>query len=112
MGFQALRKGAVFASTALQRRLLVSLEMNNRDLAYHWFLAYLGRAQAQANVKTSVDSWMRSHQLSVQTFFKKGNNGVASDAAQFKLQAGQGIHYFKYKGAWMKVCIAGFHVKS
>lgn len=44
---------------------------------------------------------LKSHELSVETSYKKHENG--SSEALFSLVPGPGTHYFKYKGAWMQV---------
>jgi chaperone BCS1 len=79
--------------------MLVSLEINNKDRAYEWFLAWMahqaGRpAQLQA-------TWLKSHQLSVETVMEQRKNG--SSSILFKLVAGPGTHWFRYKRAWIQV---------
>ncbi|THH13938.1 hypothetical protein EW146_g6338 [Bondarzewia mesenterica] len=86
---------------SLRRRLLVSLEINNKDRSYEWFLAWLAhqnRAQAAAS---KGRAWMRSHQLSVETAYEQRKNG--SSEVLFKLVAGPGVHWLKYRGAWMQI---------
>ena len=58
----ALRRGAVLASGALQRRMLISLEVPNRDRAYAWVLQWMALQQErqQALALTSP-----SHSISV-----------------------------------------------
>ena len=83
--------------------MLVTLEINNKDRAYDWFLTWLANktaAQVQQSEKFSL--WARSHHLSVETTIEQRKNG--SSAALFKLVAGPGTHYVKYRGAWMQVC--------
>jgi chaperone BCS1 len=82
--------------------MLVSLEINNKDRAYEWFLAWMAH-QAAAKTAGSLGStpWIRSHQLSVETMIEQRKNG--SSSALFKLVAGPGTHWFKYRGAWMQV---------
>lgn len=113
VGLTALRQGAVLGSTALQRRLLVSLEINNKDKAYEWFLAWMAHqsnARAVAAASSTAkgwralsrpEGWTRSHQLSVETTVEQRKNG--SSSAAFRLVAGPGNHYFNYRGAWMQV---------
>lgn len=100
VGLTVLRQGLVFGTIALRRRMLVSLEINNKDRAYEWFLAWMSH-QNQVAQQTSRAPWTRSHQLSVETIVEQRKNG--SSSALFKLVAGPGIHYFKYRGAWMQV---------
>ena len=100
MGLTALRQGLVLGSTALRRRMLVSLEMNNKDRAYEWFLAWM--SQNASMPQRSTPAWPRSHQLSVETAFEQRSNG--SSSALFRLVAGPGTHWFKYRGAWIQVC--------
>lgn len=88
--------------TALRRRMLVSLEINNKDRAYEWFLAWMAHQTAgRSSGIPGSTPWIRSHQLSVETLIEQRKNG--SSSALFKLVAGPGIHWFKYRGAWMQV---------
>ena len=99
VGITALRRGAVLASVALRRRLLVTLEINNKDRAYDWFLAWLAHHQRT----TRRPAWAHSHQLSVETAYAQHKNGSAD--VLFRLVAGPGVHWLKYRGAWMQVCL-------
>lgn len=102
VGLTILRQGLVFGTTALRRRLLVSLEVNNKDRAYEWFLAWLAHnAQSAAPTSRRTESWLRSHQLSVETAVEQRSNG--SSSVLFRLVAGPGTHWFKYGGAWMQM---------
>ncbi|PPQ89123.1 hypothetical protein CVT25_006495 [Psilocybe cyanescens] len=102
VGLTVLRKGLVVGTTALRRRMLVTLEINNKDRAYEWFLAWMSHQSAvQAQQKSRFTPWTRSHQLSVETTVEQRKNG--SSSALFKLVAGPGTHYVQYKGAWMQV---------
>ncbi|KAJ7581155.1 BCS1 N terminal-domain-containing protein [Mycena floridula] len=96
IGLTVLRHGTVLGTTALQRRLLVSVEISNRDKAYEWFLSWMAHQMAHRNPR-----WLPSHQLSVETLVQQRKND--STSALFKLVAGPGTHYFKYRGAWMQV---------
>jgi mitochondrial chaperone BCS1 len=99
VGITALRRGTVLASVALRRRLLVTLEINNKDRAYDWFLAWLAHHQRT----TRRPAWAHSHQLSVETAYAQHKNGSAD--VLFRLVAGPGVHWLKYRGAWMQVCL-------
>lgn len=101
MGLTALRQGLVLGSTALRRRMLVSLEINNKDHAYEWFLAWMAHNASSPSHKSTAQAWLRSHQLSVETALEQRSNG--SSSALFRLVAGPGTHWFKYRGAWMQV---------
>ncbi|OJA07895.1 hypothetical protein AZE42_02763 [Rhizopogon vesiculosus] len=103
VGLTILRQGLVFSTTALRRRLLVSLEVNNKDRAYEWFLAWLAHNAQSAPSSSSrrAQSWLRSHQLSVETAVEERSNG--SSSVLFRLVAGPGTHWFKYDGAWMQM---------
>ena len=98
VGLTFLRQAAVLGSTALRRRMLVTLEISNRDRAYEWILAWMTHKGAH----NSKPPQMRSHQLSVETSFQQHKNG--SPSALFNLVAGPGVHWLKYRGAWMQVC--------
>ncbi|TFY56860.1 hypothetical protein EVG20_g8766 [Dentipellis fragilis] len=113
VGLTGLRKGLALSSVALRRRLLVSLEINNKDRAYEWFLAWLAQQSAAAAAQPArrglslrPESWMRSHQLSVETTYEQRKNG--SSSVLFKLVAGPGLHWLKYKGAWLQVRILDY----
>ncbi|TFK55112.1 hypothetical protein OE88DRAFT_1732380 [Heliocybe sulcata] len=107
VGLTVLRQGAMLASTALRRRMLVELEINNKDRAYEWFLAWMAHqtqlASASCPGRSIMSSrrWMASHQLSVETMYEQRKNG--SSSVLFKLVAGPGTHWFRYHGAWMQV---------
>ncbi|KAF8969838.1 BCS1 N terminal-domain-containing protein [Flammula alnicola] len=102
VGLTAMRQGVVIGTTALRRRMLVTLEINNKDRAYEWFLAWMSKqTAAQAQKSRRLAPWTRSHQLSVETTVEQRKNG--SSSALFKLVAGPGTHYVQYKGAWMQV---------
>lgn len=92
----------VLGTTALRRRMLVTLEINNKDRSYEWFLAWMAhQTSTAAKEKLRSAPWVRSHQLSVETMIEQRKNG--SSSALFKLVAGPGTHWFKYRGAWMQV---------
>ncbi|KAH8995383.1 mitochondrial chaperone BCS1 [Lactarius akahatsu] len=90
VGITVLRRATVLASVALRRRLLVTLEINNKDRSYAWFLSWLAHHQRTAR----RPAWAHSHQLSVETTYAQRNNGSAD---------GPGVHWLKYRGAWMQV---------
>ncbi|GLB34820.1 putative AAA ATPase family protein [Lyophyllum shimeji] len=98
VGLTILRQGVVLGTTALRRRMLVTLEINNKDRAYEWFLGWMANSAASTS---RSKPWMRSHQLSVETMIEQRKNG--SSSALFKLVAGPGTHWFKYDGAWIQV---------
>lgn len=110
VGLTAMRQGIVVGTTALRRRMLVTLEINNKDRAYEWFLAWMAkRTNEQVSKSSRFAPWTRSHQLSVETTVEQRKNG--SSSALFKLVAGPGTHYVQYKGAWMqvfKLCSSNF----
>lgn len=90
--------------------MLVKLEINNKDPSYPWFLAWMSH-QANNSLPTSASpysfltgtgtTWLRSHQLSVETILEKRANG--SSTVDFMLVAGPGTHIFKYQGAWIQL---------
>ncbi|KLO11868.1 hypothetical protein SCHPADRAFT_915854 [Schizopora paradoxa] len=113
----ALRQSVVLGTTVLRRRMLVSLEIPNRDRAYAWVLAWMASQQGQAALAATANTSTkagkrgllariaalptRSHQLSVETRVQQHTNGSASIG--FDLVAGPGTHWFRYRGAWMQV---------
>jgi mitochondrial chaperone BCS1 len=80
----------------------VTLEINNKDRAYDWFLAWLAHHQRT----TRRPAWAHSHQLSVETAYAQHKNGSAD--VLFRLVAGPGVHWLKYRGAWMQVLFLPF----
>ncbi|KAI0807354.1 BCS1 N terminal-domain-containing protein [Fomes fomentarius] len=90
------------AATTLRRQMLVSLEMNNKDPAYDYFLTWM--AAQSARTRAGAAPWtsaFRSHQLGVQTLHEQRKNGSAS--VLFKLVAAPGTHYLRYGKIWMQV---------
>ncbi|KAF8911979.1 BCS1 N terminal-domain-containing protein [Gymnopilus junonius] len=100
VGLTVLRKSLIVGTNTLRRRMLVTLEINNKDKAYEWFLAWMS-SQGTLAQKSRLAPWTRSHELSVETTVEQRKNG--SSSALFKLVAGPGTHYVRYKGAWMQV---------
>ncbi|KIK57671.1 hypothetical protein GYMLUDRAFT_61085 [Collybiopsis luxurians FD-317 M1] len=103
-----LRKFAGFSEVFLRRRLLVQVEINNKDRAYPWFLAWMAQ---QSQINQSLGRGLgsgglisRSHRLSVETSVEQLHNG--SSSAFFNLVAGTGMHWFKYRGVWMQVFVS------
>lgn len=103
-----LRRGLTLSAFALRRQLLVSLEMNNKDPAYDYFLTWMSHQSARAEAGSapwwkfrSAPTWMRSRQLGVQTIHEQRKNG--SSSVMFKLVAGPGTHYLRYRKVWMQV---------
>lgn len=88
--------------------MLVTLEINNKDRAYEWFLAWMAKQAAEIQQSRRFSLWARSHHLSVETAVEQRKNG--SSSALFRLVAGPGIHYVNYKGAWMQVCAFDFPI--
>ena len=124
MALTVLRQSVVLGSTALRRRMLVSLEIPNRDKSYEWVLAWMAREQAMANAASTHSlnpttpsvprsfyekfgarlgalGWLRSHELSVETKVLTHKNG--SSSVFFDLVAGPGVHWMRYRGVWMQV---------
>jgi chaperone BCS1 len=95
-----MKRGLVLGSIALRRRLLVSLEIHNRDRAYDWFLTWMAH-QSQAQLTLRTQRWLKSHHLSLVTATRNESNG--NSGVSFNLVAGPGVHWFKYQGAWMQV---------
>ncbi|OCB89816.1 hypothetical protein A7U60_g2997 [Sanghuangporus baumii] len=105
----ALRRSLVLGSSILQRRMLVSLEIPNRDRAYAWVLQWMAAQQQQRQAtqlqarKSSLAGMLtrfvapRSHQLSVETRVQTHRNG--SSSVGFALIAGPGTHWLRYRGS-------------
>ncbi|KAI0340077.1 hypothetical protein BDW22DRAFT_1379460 [Trametopsis cervina] len=97
VGLTVLRQGFIWSSTAVRRRLLVQLELNNKDPAYAWFLHWMSKQTSSGISK----AWTRSHQLSVETLRKQHTNG--SWSVDFSLVPGTGSHLLKFGPAWLHV---------
>ncbi|KAF9075150.1 mitochondrial chaperone BCS1 [Rhodocollybia butyracea] len=98
----ALRKFASFSEVFLRRRLLVQVEINNKDRAYPWFLSWMAN-QSQHGPKSGsiLSSISKSHRLSLETTVEQHHN--ESSSVFFNLVAGTGMHWFNYRGVWMQV---------
>lgn len=98
---QGGRQAAVFGLTALRRRMLVSLELNNKDHAYEWFLKWMAHQKQKPPTSRIAAGLARSHELSVETAVEKRANGSAF--ITFNFVVGPGTHFVNYKGAWIQV---------
>jgi mitochondrial chaperone BCS1 len=100
----------------LKRRLLVDVEINNRDESYSWFLYWLrlheqGRLGADIAQQTTrkvgvLERALRRltpslRQLAIETETVKLPNGAIN--AHFALVAGPGRHFLRYKNAFIAV---------
>lgn len=90
-GLTLLRQGLNAGATYMRRRLLVTLEIPSKDKSYLWFLQWMSQHAPKRNVQ----------HLAVETSYKQHDNG--SITTTFGLVPGPGIHYFRWRGAWMKV---------
>ncbi|KAG8713368.1 hypothetical protein FRC09_018804 [Ceratobasidium sp. 395] len=100
VGLTVLRRGTTLLTTLAQRRLLVSLEIPIRDHSHAWFLEWMAH-QAKTRAAHSSGIRIHSHQLAVETTKTTHSNG-ASDVL-FSLVPAPGIHWFRYRGAWIQV---------
>ncbi|RUP51111.1 BCS1 N terminal-domain-containing protein [Jimgerdemannia flammicorona] len=66
-GLALLRQALNIGTTALRRRVLVSLEIPSKDKSYLWFLQWMSQQPAR-----------KTHQLAVETTFKQHDNGSVS----------------------------------
>lgn len=109
MSQKAVKRSAYIA----RRRLLVTLDIPSHDHSYPWFLEWMARNSAAVSSARSAPvtgglfrrlaamKEFKSHELSVETMYKKHDNG--SSEAVFSLIPGPGTHYFNYQGAWIQV---------
>ncbi|TFY78418.1 hypothetical protein EWM64_g5594 [Hericium alpestre] len=67
----------------------------------HLARAPIGRSTVHAARLLRPASWLKSHELSVETTYEQRKNG--SSSVLFKLVAGPGLHWLKYRGAWLQV---------
>jgi len=86
-----------WCGTRLGRAPPTSTRDARTDRAHHWFLAWLAHQQRTTRRLT----WAHSHRLSVETAYPQPKNGSAD--ILFKFVAGPGVHWLKYRGAWMQV---------
>ncbi|KAK7693531.1 hypothetical protein QCA50_003100 [Cerrena zonata] len=105
VGLTALRKGITIGADGLRRRMLVKLEINNKDPSYDWFLAWMAQQSPAITEQRprllSPRTWIRSHELSVQTAVEQRKNG--SSSVGFRLVAGPGTHFLQFRKAWIQV---------
>ncbi|KAI9319110.1 BCS1 N terminal-domain-containing protein [Dichotomocladium elegans] len=90
-GLTLLRQGVNMGAAYVQRRLLVTLEIPSKDKSYLWFLQWMAQQAPKRHMQ----------HLAVETSYKQHDNGSISTT--FGLVPGPGIHYFRWRGAWMKV---------
>ena len=115
------QRGVRSGAALLKRRLLVDVEINNRDESYNWFLYWLrlheqGRlpstrlpqptVEGLAEKQGVFESLLRRitpslRQLSIETETVKLPNGAIN--AHFALVAGPGRHFLRYKNAFIAV---------
>ena len=115
------QRGARSGAALLKRRLLVDVEINNRDESYNWFLYWLrlheqGRLPSTralaapppelARKPGALESLLRRltpslRQLSIETETVKLPNGAIN--AHFALVAGPGRHFLRYQNAFIAV---------
>lgn len=93
----AIRQGIMMSSTLLRRRLLVSLEIPNKDKSYEWFLTWMA---ARSNLHGA--KWIKAPHLSVETLVSPETGARPF----FNIVAGTGTHFFKFHGAWFQVSTA------
>ncbi|KIJ55841.1 hypothetical protein M422DRAFT_24346 [Sphaerobolus stellatus SS14] len=96
VGLAVVRRSTNLLAQVIRRRMLVTLEIPNRDKSFEWFLTW----QAEAN-RRSTSQFIKSHELSLETTYQQHPNG--SSEAVFNLVAGPGRHWLRYKGAWIQV---------
>lgn len=108
---RGIRSGAAL----LKRRLLVDVEINNRDESYTWFLYWLrlheqGRLASEVSSSGRKNTWLASvlqrltpsmRQLSIETETVKLPNGALN--AHFALVAGPGRHFLRYRNAFIAI---------
>ncbi|KAI9252619.1 BCS1 N terminal-domain-containing protein [Sporodiniella umbellata] len=90
-GLSLLRKGTMVGASAIQRRLLVTLEIPSKDKSYSWFLHWMAQQAPRHQVQ----------KLAVETSYKQHDNGSAT--THFGFVPGPGNHYFKWRNVWMQV---------
>ena len=74
---QALKRGSIAALTLARRRMLISLEISNRDPGYAWFLSWMAKTQKEQ--KGLAARWSRSQQLSLQTSVHQAREHATPD---------------------------------
>ena len=68
---------------------MTTLEVANRDKSYHWLLQWIN------------SHGRRTQHLSVNTTFHQAEQGKTF--TQFAFIPSPGVHYFRHKGAWIRV---------
>ena len=106
-GLALLQKGAIHSLSILRRRLLITLEIPNKDPSFPWFLQWASRnGLGTSNISHSKNSSLlsrltTSNQLSLETSLQKSDNG--SYSASFSFVPAPGKHFLRYKSAWFQV---------
>jgi chaperone BCS1 len=122
LGFAAAsaKSAAKISASLAQKRLISTLEIPSKDVAYPWLLHWLAQNTRHQNLhslksapasSTKTNSFIRRvyssfrppppDKLSVNTSFLKRENG--STETHFSIQPGIGSYFFNYKGAWFYV---------
>lgn len=105
------QRGVRNGAALLKRRLLVDVEINNRDESYNWFLYWLKLHEQNRLAQTATSASFTSsllqrltpsmRQLSIETETVKLPNGAIN--AHFALVAGPGRHFLRYRNAFIAV---------
>ncbi|KPI44284.1 Mitochondrial chaperone BCS1 [Cyphellophora attinorum] len=109
------RRGVKSGAALLKRRLLVDVEITNRDVSYQWFLYWLKLHEQGRLVQHAVSAGRKPssmsallqrltpsmRQLSIDTELEKLPNGAIK--ANFVLVAGPGRHFLRYHNAFIAV---------
>ena len=89
LGVQVLKRSAVYGNMYLRKKLLITLEVPNKDPCYPMLLNWI-----------SVRG-MHSQHLSVNSRFQTTESGKVS--MHYDFLPSPGTHFFKFKSKWIKV---------
>jgi len=88
-GIAYLRKGYEIGKVLFKRHYLVSMELVCRDKSYNWLLNWITK------------NTRHTQHMSVETDFRQLDSGKIETS--FNFIPSVGIHFFNYKGKWIKV---------
>ncbi|MFH4975227.1 hypothetical protein AB6A40_001936 [Gnathostoma spinigerum] len=90
LSMSLLKRSIIILNSLLRRRFIVSLQINNEDVAYPWLLAYINRHSSR-----------QTRNLSVCTSIQQSESGKT--VTNFSFLPGHGLHYFVHRYRWIQV---------
>lgn len=97
-GLAVLTKGLRMGTILARERAFVSLELNNRDTSFQWFMQWFSHNYEQNIFKNKK---MFCNKLTVQTQLKMHDQGAVE--AYMHYQPAVGRHLFKFRNQWFQM---------